>query len=178
MGCWGITALESDAGLDAVWLIRKNLPEDGRVELEKLIEVLRQDDWNAPPDVTNGEAHTGPMALAEIVVKFIDRDMESLDYSGEWAAQDKKFSAVTSFSASKQSIQWLHDYISDTLKYAKENAADGRKWGGWFQEKDWISWREHMAALVGRLDGMLAISENPIQLLQEPQQGQRQTMRL
>ena len=51
MGCWGITAFESDAGLDAVGLIRKNLPEDGRLELEKLIAELKRDSWNAPPDV-------------------------------------------------------------------------------------------------------------------------------
>lgn len=50
MGCWGITAFESDAGLDAVELIRKNLPEDGRLELENLIEALRKSSWNTPPD--------------------------------------------------------------------------------------------------------------------------------
>ena len=122
MGCWGITAFESDAGLDAVGLIRKNLPEDGRLELEKLIAELKRDSWNAPPDVCDGQSHTSPMALAEIMVKFLDRDMDGLDYGEEWAAQDKKFSAVTSFSASKESVQWLRDYISDTLRYAKENA--------------------------------------------------------
>ena len=51
MGCWGITAFEPDAGLDAVGLLREHLTEDGRLELENLIEALRQDDWNAPPDV-------------------------------------------------------------------------------------------------------------------------------
>ena len=35
MGCWGITAFESDAGLDAISLIRKHLPEQGDVELRK-----------------------------------------------------------------------------------------------------------------------------------------------
>ena len=28
MGCWGITALESDNGLDAVRCVRYNLPAD------------------------------------------------------------------------------------------------------------------------------------------------------
>ena len=32
MGCWGITAFESDAGLDAVDFIRNNLPEDGKLQ--------------------------------------------------------------------------------------------------------------------------------------------------
>ena len=121
MGCWGITAFESDAGLDAVGLIREHLPKDGRVELENLMEALRKDDWNTPPDVCDGQSHTSPMALAEIVVKFLDRDMDGLDYEGEWAAQDRKFGAVTSFSASKESIRWLRDYLTDTLKYAGED---------------------------------------------------------
>ena len=171
MGCWGITAFESDAGLDAVQMVRKNLPEDGRLELEKLIEVLRQDGWSAPPDVTDGDSHTSPMALAEIVVKFLDRDMDELDYSEKWAAQDRKFSSITSFSASKESVQWLHDYISDTLKYAKENAAGSRKWSGWFEEKNWIGWQKHMEGLADRLEVLLAFSENRIELLSSQEYG-------
>lgn len=88
-----------------------------------------------------------------------------LDYGEEWAAQDKKFSAVTSFSASKESVQWLRDYISDTLRYAKENAEfqaePGRKRGGWFEEKDWVGWQEHMEGLAGRLDVLLASPRKP-----------------
>lgn len=37
MGCWGITAFESDAGLDAISLIRKHLPEQGDVELRQIL---------------------------------------------------------------------------------------------------------------------------------------------
>ena len=48
-GCWGITAFESDEGPDAVEFIRENLPEDGKLELEALLEALKQDSWNAPP---------------------------------------------------------------------------------------------------------------------------------
>ncbi len=52
--------------LDAIGLIRKNLLEVDRLALEKLIETLRRDDWNAPPDVINGESHISSMALAEM----------------------------------------------------------------------------------------------------------------
>ncbi len=83
MGCWGITAFESDAGLDAVEFIRRNLPEDGKLELGKIIEALRQDKWNAPPDVKDAESHSSPMVLAEILVKFLDRDIGSLDFDEE-----------------------------------------------------------------------------------------------
>lgn len=43
MGSWGITAFESDAGLDAVNFIREKLPKDGKLELENLIKELQND---------------------------------------------------------------------------------------------------------------------------------------
>lgn len=58
MGCWGITAFESDAGLDAVGFIRENLPVDGKLEVKTIIDLLRGDSWCAPPDVTDGDSHT------------------------------------------------------------------------------------------------------------------------
>ena len=72
MGCWGITAFESDEGLDAVEFIRESLPEDGKLELEALLEALKQDSWNAPPEVETAGSHTSVMALAELMLKFVD----------------------------------------------------------------------------------------------------------
>ena len=93
MGCWGITALESDNGLDAVRCVRYNLPADGQLDLGEMLERLKKDRWNAPCDVKLGCAHTSPMALAEIVVKYLDGDPGSLDYDEEWAAEDNKIKA-------------------------------------------------------------------------------------
>lgn len=74
MGCWGITAFESDAGLDAAGIIREHLPQDGKLDLGKCIEAIQMAGWSVP-DVTEGYSHTGPMVLAEILVKFLDRDI-------------------------------------------------------------------------------------------------------
>ena len=73
MGCWGITAFESDAGLDAISLIRKHLPEQGDVELRQMLAWLKADSWNAPPEVSEGVSHTSPMAVAELIVKFQEK---------------------------------------------------------------------------------------------------------
>ena len=166
MGCWGITAMQSDAGLAAVGFIREHLPQDGQLELSKVIQSLNQDEWNRPPEVTDGQSHTSPMALAEIMVKFLERDIGSLDYDEE----SNKFGGITSFTATRESIQWVRDYIEDTLKNSRKNAglmeAQGMKWGGWFKEEDWTGWQEHMTELVERLDVLLTSADNPVELVQ------------
>ena len=180
MGCWGITAFESDAGLDAVGLIRYNLPENGQLELSEIIKAMQQEKWHEP-DVSDGRSQTGPMALAEIIMKYLDQDKRGLDYDEEWAAGDNKFSSVTSFTADKESLQWLRGYISDTLEHAKENAVfmaehTTDEWdlrGGWREEKDWTGWQDHMSSLIGRLDVLIAFPESTIELnrMQEQQAG-------
>nr|WP_308625356.1 DUF4259 domain-containing protein [uncultured Eisenbergiella sp.] len=166
MGCWGITAFESDAGLDSVDYIRRSLPQDGRLELEKIVEAIQKDEVRMP-DVCNAESHSSPMALAEIMVHFMDGTADSMDYDDAWAAGDKKFGAVSSFTASRESVRWLRNYLRDTLKYAMKNAEEGHKWGGWFQEKDWTGWQNHMETLIGRLDGVLAADGNELALFWE-----------
>lgn len=155
MGCWGITAFESDAGLDAISLIRKHLPEQGDVELRQMLAWLKADSWNAPPEVSEGMSHTSPMAVAELIVKFQEKDFSALD----GIRGDKKFSSLSSFTASKESLQWVREYLSETLFYsrkcAKEQEKSGVLWGGWFQERDWKHWQAHMEKLIGRMDELL-----------------------
>lgn len=130
---------------------------------------------HTPHDAKNGESHTSPMALAEILVKFLDQDIGELDYEEAWAANDPKFSAITTFSASRESTQWLRDYLSDSLKYARESAESkarhGRKWNGWFEEKDWVGWQEHMTNLVSRLDSLLASMGDSLDFLTSQEQS-------
>lgn len=174
MGCWGITAFESDAGLDAVGFIRRNLPEDGRLELGKVIGAMQKAKCRLP-EASDGDSHTGPMALAEIMVKFLDGDLSGLDYDEDWAAADNKFSAITSFTADKESVRWLRNYISDTLQYAREDAEfraqHGEKWCGWRNENLWLDWQEHMSALTIRLDTLLASTESRIELIRPQEQA-------
>ena len=154
MGCWGITAMQSDDGLDTVEFIRGCLPKDGKLELSAIIQSLLQDEWNRPSEVTDGQPHTSPMALAEIMVKFLEHDLGSLDHDVGPHMRQNEFSTVTSFTATKESIQWIRNYIADTLRYSRRNAqmeSQDRKWGGWFKEENWVGWQEHMTYLVGCL---------------------------
>lgn len=183
MGCWGITAFESDEGLDAVEFIRRSLPEDGKLDLETLVEALKRDSWNVPPEVETAGSHTSVMALAELMLKFVDGDVKRLDDEGDWNREEHKFCAVTSFTASKETVQWIQNYLFDTLHHVKKHAGsqteDGRKLGGWFEEKNWIGWQEHMAELVSRLDTLLESSEAEIELipLQSPEDQEMENSR-
>lgn len=175
MGCWGITAFESDAGLDAAHFIRKHLPENGRVQLKTILDALQQDSWNRPPDASERASHSSPMVLAEIIVKFLDGNLQGLDYDEGWAKNDKKFKDLVSFQADRSSIQWIRDYLNDTLKYAVEEV-DSHKgtctlWNGWFLEKDWLAWQVHMRTLISRLEGLLLSGEEMVELVkpQEPE---------
>ena len=168
MGCWGITAMQSDDGLDTVEFIRGCLPKDGKLELSAIIQSLLQDEWNRPSEVTDGQPHTSPMALAEIMVKFLEHDLGSLDHDVGPHMRQNEFSTVTSFTATKESIQWIRNYIADTLRYSRRNAqmeSQDRKWGGWFKEETWVGWQEHMTYLVGCLDVLLSSVGSQVELV-------------
>jgi len=186
MGAWGITAFESGTGLDAVGFIRHNMTEGGNLELHKIVSDMQNDYWTKASDVTHGESHTSPMALAEMVIKFVDRDIGELDYDEEWAADDNKFSALTSFTADRESLEWLRDYLSDTLKhcrtnsrlYASQGATGSESRGGWFAKKDWYKWQKHMTTLAERMDTLAASTDIQIELIQPQEQANDPGMKL
>lgn len=163
MGCWGITAFESDVGLDAVEFIREGIPSDGKMELGEIIGEMQREECRVY-DVADGLAHSGPMALTEVIIKLIDQDFSDLDCYVDSDGEQKRFGAITSFVATKESIQWLRDYISDTLKFAKEKDGFSQNRGGWLKEKDWQDWQDHMVTLVSRLNALLAFPEDRIEL--------------
>lgn len=169
MGCWGITAFESDVGLDALGLIRTNLPEDGKVKLEDMLSQLKNDEWNAPENVVDGNAHSSPMMLAEVMVKYLDGDIKELDF-GQENQKKHLFSGISSFTAIKESVQWIRDYLSDTLKYSRERASDVPR-SGWFKEQDWLDWQEHMEFLIHRMDLLLVATETSGELLDMENSG-------
>lgn len=112
------------------------------------------------------------MALAEIIVKYLDGDPGSLDYDEEWAAEDNKFRSITSFTASRSSLRELRDYLADTLKYARIRAEQqikaGELPGGWFDPKNWDGWQKHMEGLINRLEGVLASEGSTLELAHPP----------
>ena len=52
------------------------------------MKYLNKDKRNAPSNDCEGESHTSPMALIEMMLMIINRDFSRLDYDGEWASED------------------------------------------------------------------------------------------
>ena len=160
MGSWGITALESDNGLDAIEHIRWNIHESGRLDLHESVLMLREEGLVVPPAEV-GYCHTGVEALAEFILKCSEGAVKDLDYPHN----EMKFASMSSFVAEKSDLQWIREYLSETLDSAerKSNRAE-KKWGGWFKEADWNEWRERMRTLIGSMDSLLSLPGDPINL--------------
>ena len=128
---------------------------DGKVKLEDIIDSLKKDLWNHPQDIKEGYTHTSPMMLAEVMVKFLDGEAAELDFYGLCESKSVRFSGISSFTADKQSVQYLQEYLSEHLKYKRQmddfGEKYGEKWGGFVKELDWIEWQGHMEFLIHRM---------------------------
>ena len=106
--------------------------------------------------MSEGVSRYKPNGSGRTNCKFQEKDFSALD----GIRGDKKFSSLSSFTASKESLQWVREYLSETLFYSRKCAKRGRRrsgvlWGGWFQERDWKHWQAHMERLIGRMDELL-----------------------
>lgn len=155
MGAWGITAFESDAGLDVIGVIRKGLPKDGRLTLKNLLESLQNSEWSAADDPQLGHSHTSPLAVTELIFKIQDNDYTSVDYEEDWAKEYPRFQDLSSFTADKESLLWLKDYLTKNLAAARNNAANYTDpfdpYNGWFYKENWEGWQQHMETMIERL---------------------------
>lgn len=155
MGAWGITAFESDAGLDVIGEIRNGLPKDGRLTLKNILEFLQNSEGGAVDDPQLGHSYTSPLAVTELIFKIQDNDYTSVDYEGDWAKEYPRFQDLSSFTADKESLLWLKDYLTKNLAAARNNAANYTDpvdpYNGWFYKENWESWQNHMETMIERL---------------------------
>ncbi len=177
MGAWGITAFESDAGLDVVGAIRKSLPEDGRLTLQTILESVKSSQWRELADPQLGNSHTSPLAVTELIFKLQDGQYSDLDYGMEYGFDDKLFKDLLTFTADKESLQWLKDYLTENLTAARNNAAlPFNPNNGWFHREDWEGWQTHMESVIERLGELLDRPEDEIDLLENGQTQDEQAV--
>ncbi len=173
MGAWGTTAFESDAGLDVVSAIRNSLPDDGRLTLHSILESVKSSEWRDLAEPQLGNSHTSPLAVTELIFRIQDGNYTSLDYEDALSQKDKKFKDLSSFTADKESILWLKDYLTENLKAARNNAATStdpaNPYNGWFYKENWDGWQTHMESLIERLGDLLERPVDEINLLEDGQ---------
>lgn len=169
MGAWGITAFESDAGLDVIDEIRNRLPKDGRLTLKSLLESIQNSEWRGLDDPQLGNSHTSPLAVAELIFKIQDNDYTAVDYEEEWAKEYPKFQELSSFTADKESLLWLKDYLKENLAAARNNAVNSTDpvdpYNGWFYEKNWEEWQRHMETMIERIGELHERPGDEVELL-------------
>ena len=110
------------------------------------METLKRDSWNAPPEVETAGSHTSVMVLAELMLKFVDGDVKSLDSEEDGIERSINFCSVTSFNtASKETVHWIRNYLFDTLHHVKKHAGsqteDGGKWGDGLRKRTGLAGR-------------------------------------
>lgn len=159
MGCWGVKAIESDEGLDALEWIRNHILEDGCLHLKELLDQLKLDEWCRPPAAKNGEFHSSTMLIAELMESFQNGTIEEWEY-----LLKNPFEKVVSFLAEKKSVEEMREYLSITLESARENAQNNQ-WNGWFEETNWNKWQEHMESLIETLRKILEQDGDVLELI-------------
>ena len=91
-----IMALDTKIGTDILEAVRKMIPEDRKLNLEKVMWELKNSQEGSVPDPEYAAPYTGWMALAEIMVRIMNRETKELDNR----SNEKSFSELRSFFAS------------------------------------------------------------------------------
>ena len=101
-----------------------------------------------------------------------EKSERGVEYDEKEDVKDRKCAYMDSCTDEKKCNGWNKNKQADTIKESREDAAQGRKWGGWLKEKDWISWQSHMEFLIGRMDELLSAPGDVVELIKPAKQEQ------
>jgi hypothetical protein len=154
MGAWGILALESDEGLDVVDALARLVagqPEGAVVlTLGEMISLMKGEEFfGGDFEEIDFLYDNSAMALAELYLHF--QENGELDYDDEEEAGNLR-KRVKSFTADEASLDFILHYLTD-IRDEKPDADGEREIVElWRDSESWEEWREHLAALVTRLN--------------------------
>ncbi|WP_405104481.1 DUF4259 domain-containing protein [Paenibacillus sp. FSL K6-1217] len=141
MGAWGITALESDEGLDLVAAIEDMLPRD-TLDLGELMTKFGEDHFLYDGTV---------LALAELYIEFLEKGR--LDYDHE--EKVRSLTQVRAFTADRISLGALLEHLN-VIWTDIEGDCEGDLAELWRESPSWDEWRAHVQQLIAKLDARLA----------------------
>ena len=135
MGSWGVKALESDNGLDLIFLLKTDyLPKHKKLTLGGLIGFLKEEDFlGETVNEIDFLYDNTAIALAELYSEW--QETGKLNYDDE---DSNVWSAITNFSASATARK---DLLPDE---------DGEREivELWKESNNWESWDKHLDSLI------------------------------
>lgn len=145
MGAWGVKALESDEGLDAIDILTNEyVPEHPVLDLGEIIELMKEEvmlgaDFSQIDFLFDNTA----MALAELYFQW--KDGGKLEYGTEESVWNK----VTGFTASKEALDFLLRQLTDIKNEVPDEDGEREIVELW---RDSNEWSNHLDILIQRLE--------------------------
>jgi Domain of unknown function (DUF4259) len=158
MGAWGLTALESDQGLDVVDFVKRFVSnikaEPVNLDTAELIDAMKKDGFFGQNfEEVDFYFDNSAMALAELYLMF--KHSGKLDYEDENQSQDLA-KRVKSFVADKAALSFILRYLND-IKLNEIKSEKPDKHGNreiielWRESNNWDEWKANLNNLIEEL---------------------------
>ena len=148
MGAWGVKALESDNGLDIIYILESFYFKKTELTLSEIIAKLINEGFlsNNRDDIDFLYDNT-IVSLAELIFMF--KENGELDYDNE----DEKISLrnKTHFHSDKKSLEFILQFLKD-IKNEKPDVDGQREYVELWKESDsYEKWKQHIEHLITEL---------------------------
>ncbi|MBP1996800.1 DUF4259 domain-containing protein [Paenibacillus eucommiae] len=152
MGSWGIKALESDEGLDAIDFLRDRIPDHLSLELAELITVMKEEGLlGSSFEEIDFYYDNTAMALAELYLMF--QETGKLDYGHE--DEKKSLLTIRSFAADEESLRFILHYLTDIRDEVPDQDGEREILELWRDSPSWEAWRVHLEQLIMKIEKRL-----------------------
>ena len=145
MGSWGVKALESDNGLDLIFLLKSDyLPKHKKLTLGGLIGFLKEEGFlgETVSEIDFLYDNTA-IALAELYSEW--QETGKLNYDDE---DSNVWSAITNFSASATARKDLLRRLRSIKNQVPDEDGEREIVELWKESNNWESWDKHLDSLI------------------------------
>ena len=145
MGSWGVKALESDNGLDLIFLLKSDyLPKHKKLTLGGLIGFLKEEGiLGETVDEIDFLYDNTAIALAELYSEW--QETGKLNYDDE---DSNVWSAITNFSASATARKDLLRRLRSIKNQVPDEDGEREIVELWKESNHWESWDKHLDSLI------------------------------
>ena len=149
MGSWGIKALESDTGLELIYLLKTEyLPKHKKLTLCGLIGFLKEEGFlgESMREIDFLYDNTA-IALAELYFEW--QETGKLNYDDE---DSTVWSSITEFTASATARKDLFRRLRDIKNQVPDEDGEREIVELWKESDDWELWDKHLDSLMKLLE--------------------------